>query len=484
MKKQMYDIVIGLEVHVQIKTKTKMFCSCPNRYGEEPNTLICPICMGYPGVLPVANREAINKTIVAGQMCGCEISSFSKFDRKSYFYPDMPKNYQITQYDLPFCIGGSLEICGKSLSGNRIPTKTIGIVRIHLEEDVGKSLHLKHCTGIDFNRAGVPLLELVSQPEISSPDEAYCFLIGLKQIMQYASISDCDMEKGQMRCDVNISLKKKETTRFNPKTELKNLNSFKAVHKAISYESQRQSEILDNAGELTQGTRGWNDEKGESYPLRVKESEHDYRYFPEPDLMPIEISSDTLKEMRKALPETPAQRRSRFVSEYAIPEYDANVLTSEKDNADYFEECITLGGKPKKVSNWIMGELLRECSQAKIPISDNPVPPEYLISLLSMIDKGLINGKIAKSVFSEMFTSGKHPEIIVKAKDLPQITDTDEILNFAMQAIEKNPGPVEEFKNGKHTALNFLVGQIMKFSKGKANPQLAAETLKKVIAEN
>ena len=481
MNNSMYDVVIGLEVHVQIKTETKMFCSCPNRYGEEPNSVVCPVCMGYPGVLPVVNQAAIEKTIVAGLMCGCDLSTRSKFDRKSYFYPDMPKNYQITQYDLPFCVGGSLEIFGKGLSGEAIPAKTIRIIRIHLEEDVGKSVHLEHCTGIDFNRAGVPLLELVCRPDIASADEAYCFLTSLKQIMQYADISDCDMEKGQMRCDVNISLKEKGTTQFNPKTEIKNLNSFKAVHRAILFEIDHQTEVLDGGSIPAQETKGWNDATGQTYTLRTKESAHDYRYFPEPDLMPVEVSQETLERLRNSLPETPSQRRARFVSEYGIPEYDVNVLTLDRNCAEYFENCVKSGGEPKKVSNWIMGELLRECSQARIPIADNPVTPEHLAALLSLIDDGTINGKIAKSVFSEMFTSGAHPQKIVEAKGLIQVTDSQEIMNFVNEAITANPGPAKEFKNGKNAALNFLVGQVMKLSRGKANPNLAAETLKKIL---
>ena len=431
----------------------------------------------------MANQEAINKTVVAGLMCECEISRYSKFDRKSYFYPDMPKNYQITQYDLPFCRNGKLEISGKGLSGEPIANKTVGILRIHLEEDVGKSIHIKHCSGIDFNRAGVPLMEIVTNPDMASADEAYSFLTALKQMMQYAAISDCDMEKGQMRCDVNISIKEKGSTEFNPKTELKNLNSFKAIHRAISFEIQRQQDILEGSGGLSQDTRGWNDDRGETYPLRTKESAHDYRYFPEPDLMPVTMKDDFLAEMRRKLPETPSQRQRRFVSNYAIPEYDATVLTLDKGCADFFDECVNLDADPKQVSNWIMGELLRECSQAKVSISDNPITPAYLVSLLAMINKGTINGKIAKSIFSEMFTSGVHPEKIVKDKGLVQVTDTNEILNFVKQAVDANPKPVEEFKNGKGTALNYLVGQVMKLSKGKANPQLAAETIRKTIAD-
>jgi aspartyl-tRNA(Asn)/glutamyl-tRNA(Gln) amidotransferase subunit B len=322
-----YDVVIGLEVHVQIRTQSKMFCCCPNRYGADPNTLICPVCMGYPGVLPVANEEAIKKTILSGLMCNCQIATYSKFDRKSYFYPDMPKNYQISQYDLPLCVDGRLEVSGKGLSGVQLHPREIGITRIHLEEDVGKSIHLSHCSGIDFNRAGVPLMEIVSEPDITSPDEAYAYLIALKQIMKYAEISDCDMEKGQMRCDVNISLMPTGAEDFNPKTEVKNLNSFRAVHRALQFEIERQSEVLNNGDTTQQETRGWNDDSGETYVLRKKESAHDYRYFPEPDLMPLQITADLLEVIRKSIPETPGDRKKRLVSDYNIPEYDAAVLT-------------------------------------------------------------------------------------------------------------------------------------------------------------
>ena len=326
-------------------------------------------------------------------------------------------------------------------------------------------------------------MELVTEPQITSADEAYCFLTALKQLMQYAGISDCDMEKGQMRCDVNISLREPAATELNPKTEIKNLNSFKAVHRAIAYEIYRQTELLNVKNPPVQATRGWNDDSGETYLLREKESAHDYRYFPEPDLMPIEIGEDLLADLKKAVPETPSQRRARLISDYAIPKYDANVLTADKDCADYFEACIKAGGDPKKISNWIMAELLRECSQAKIPIKSSPITPKNLVALLSMIDSGKINGRIAKIVFGEMFSSGKDPASIVEAKGLVQVTDSNEILSWVKEAIASHPGPVQEFQNGKTAALNFLVGQVMKLSKGKANPQLAAEKLKAVIAE-
>ncbi len=477
-----FDVIIGLEVHVQVMTKSKMFCSCPNRYGSDPNTLVCPICMGYPGVLPVPNNEAIRKTLLAGLMCECNIALYSKFDRKSYFYPDMPKNYQISQYDLPFCEDGKVVISGKGLSKEFVETKPIGITRIHLEEDVAKSTHFRQCSGIDFNRAGVPLMEIVSEPDISTPDEAYIYLTALKQIMQYADISDCDMEKGQMRCDVNVSLKSPESPTLNAKTEVKNLNSLKAVHRSLLYETERQSEVLEGNGQLIQQTRGWNDDIGETYILRTKEDAADYRYFPEPDLMPVEISSDYLEKLKKEVPETPAQRCARFIREFAIPEYDASVLTSNKSCADYFEKCISFGSDAKKTSNWTMVELLRELSQANKTFDQCPVNPENFAELIKLIDNKTINGKIAKAVFSDMFSSGKTALEIIDEKGLKQVTDTDEILQFVKKAVESNPTPVQQLKEGKSTALNFLVGQVMKFSKGKANPQLASDMIKKELS--
>ncbi len=476
-----YDVVIGLEVHVQVATATKLFCGCPNRYGEEPNTLVCPVCMGYPGVLPVPNEAAIRRTILAGLVCNCEITRLSKFDRKSYFYPDMPKNFQISQYELPLCLKGSVDIGGKGFSGDELPSKAISMTRIHLEEDVGKLTHLQFFSGVDYNRAGVPLMEIVSEPDMASADEAYAYLTALKQAMEYARISNCDMEKGQMRCDVNISLKPAGSDEFGAKIEIKNLNSLKAVHRSLEYEIERQAGILDSGGTLEQSTRGWNDDAGETYLLRRKESAHDYRYFPEPDLMPIQVSDEMLAEIRSAVPETPAARRQRCEEEYGIPAYDANVLTLEKDCADYFERCVAAGGPAKTISNWIMVELLRELSQSDTAIADCPVSPENLAALIGLIDKNVINGKIAKTVFVEMFKTGADPAAIVKEKGLEQVTDSSEITRFVQEAVAANPGPVQEFRSGKEQALNFLVGQVMKLSRGKANPQMAAQGLKDEI---
>ncbi len=473
-----FDIVIGLEVHVQVKTQSKMFCSCQNQYGGEPNTSICPVCTGYPGVMPVPNYEAIRKTIIAGIMCECEISSLSKFDRKSYFYPDMPKNYQISQYDLPFCKNGKIHIEGKGFSGEQLPKKIIGLTRIHLEEDVAKSTHYTSFSGIDYNRAGVPLMEVVSEPDMSSADEAYAYLSNLKQIMQYGSISDCDMEKGQMRCDVNISLKPKGRKEFGTKIELKNLNSFRGIHRAINYEISRQSEILTAGGSLQQETRGWNDDRGATYLMRVKESAHDYRYFPEPDLTPICFTEEEIEDLKKHLPELPMEKARRFVVDFGLTEYDAQVLTAEKALSDYFDSGAEMTKSPKLLANWIISELLREITNAQICITETKVTPDRLAKLVDMISSNVINGKIAKVVFAEMLTNSKSPEEIVKEKGLVQVTDESSIVEFAKKAIEGNPSQVAEYKSGKVAVLQYFVGQVMKISKGKANPQAVIKILK------
>ncbi|MCP4179280.1 MAG: Asp-tRNA(Asn)/Glu-tRNA(Gln) amidotransferase subunit GatB [bacterium] len=476
-----YDVVIGLEVHVQIKTDSKMFCSCPNRYGEEPNTLTCPVCTGQPGALPVPNRKAIEKTVIAGMMCECDISKFSKFDRKSYFYPDMAKNYQISQYDLPFCLGGRIHIYGKGFSGKELEEKDIGITRIHLEEDAAKSTHFVNSSGIDYNKGGVPLMEIVSEPDLTSADEAYAYLSAIKKIMQYGAISNCDMEKGQMRCDVNISLKPAGRKEFGTKIELKNMNSFRAIHRAINYEISRQTDILDEGGSLVQETRGWNDDKGRTYLMRVKESEQDYRYFPEPDLMPVIFTDDELKNFRNSLPELPEDIRKRFVKDYELTDYDSQVLTAEKDIAVYFNKAASKTKTPKLLANWIISELLREISKSELSINEIKIKPEDLTQLIELINNKTISGKIAKTVFNDMFETGKSPEVIVKEKGLVQVTDESLIENFVKEAIKNNPAQVQQYKEGKTAVLQFFVGQVMKLSRGKANPQAVIKYLKSML---
>ena len=476
-----YDVVIGLEVHIKIKTESKMFCGCANRYGAEPNTLVCPVCMGYPGVLPVPNMEAINKTVLAGLMTSCEIPKFSKFDRKSYFYPDMPKNYQISQYDLPFCLNGHIDVGGKGFSGENLPDKTIGITRIHLEEDVAKSTHFSGYSGIDFNRAGGPLMEVVSEPDMTTPDEAYAYLTGLKQIMQYAGVSSCDMEKGQLRCDVNISLKPATQKEFGTKIEIKNLNSFRAVHRAIEYEIKRQARELDDGVVFEQETRGWNDDKGATYLMRTKESESDYRYFPEPDLMPVTFTEEEIDKIRKTMPESPAKKRKRFVEEYNLTLYDADVLTQDQDVATYFDEGAKLTSTPKIMANWIISELLRELSDAGITVVDCKITPASFAEMVELINKKTISGKIAKEVFSEMFATGNNPAKIVEEKGLMQVSDSSAIENMVDQAIAENQIQVQQYRDGNHKVLQYFVGQVMKLSRGKANPQMVVEMLKEKL---
>ncbi|MDD5697303.1 MAG: Asp-tRNA(Asn)/Glu-tRNA(Gln) amidotransferase subunit GatB [Victivallaceae bacterium] len=476
-----YEAVIGLEVHIEIKTASKMFCSCANRSGGEPNTRVCPVCMGYPGVLPVPNKKAIEQTVIAGLLTDCKVAGFSKFDRKSYFYPDMPKNYQISQYDLPFCTGGRIKLGGKGFSGRDLGDVTIGITRIHLEEDVGKLTHFNTCSGVDYNRAGVPLMEVVSEPDIRTPDEAYAYLTKLKQIMQYADISNCDMEKGQMRCDVNVSVRKTGGKEFGTKIEIKNLNSFRAVHRALEYELRRQPEILNGGGTLEQETRGWNDDRGETYLMRVKEAAHDYRYFPDPDLMPVTFTPEEIEAFRAALPELPEAMRRRLVADFDITEYDAEVICQTKPIALYFERGAKLVKTPKLLANWIISELLRELSGAGIDISECRIAPEQLAEMVGLIENNTISGKIAKDVFAEMFSTGKNAPAIVREKGLEQLTDTGAIETLIDEAITRNAPQVQQYREGNPKVLQFFVGQVMKLSRGKANPQLVVELLKRKL---
>jgi aspartyl/glutamyl-tRNA(asn/gln) amidotransferase, B subunit len=433
--------------------------------------------MGHPGVLPNPNREAIRKTVAAGLMTSCRIPNRSKFDRKSYFYPDMPKNYQLTQYDMPFCLAGKIHIHGKGFSGEEMADKYIGLTRIHLEEDVAKSTHFGDCTGVDFNRAGVPLMEIVSEPDMRSADEAYAYLTALKQIMQYGGIGDCDMEKGQMRCDVNISIRHKGDEKFGTKVELKNLNSFRAVHRAITYEIKRQIIMLEAGEEIEQETRGWNDDAGESYLMRGKENANDYRYFPEPDLMPVVLSDEDIEEIRQSLPELPEQKRERYVKDYALTDYDAHVLTLDRGLAEYFEHAAAHSKAPKLVANWINGDFMRLLGEQKIELAECKVKPESLAAMVDMIQSGAINGKIAKTVFEEMFRTGREAADIVREKGLVQVSDESAITGFVDQVIAANPAQVQQYREGKSAVIQYLVGQVMKASRGKANPQMVLKML-------
>ncbi len=473
-----YEAVIGLEVHIQIRTDSKMFCSCPNRFGAEPNTLICPICMGYPGVLPVPNREAVLKAVRAGLLTGCSIANVSKFDRKSYFYPDMPKNYQISQYDMPFCRHGRIRVGGRGFSGAEIRPRDIGITRIHLEEDVAKLNHFAGASGVDYNRAGVPLLETVSEPDMRTPDEAYAYLTALREIMQYGGISDCDMEKGQMRCDVNVSLRPVNTERYGTKIEIKNLNSLRSVHRALEYEIWRQTQELDGGRGLRQETRGWNDDRGETYLMRSKEQAHDYRYFPDPDLTVIRFTDEEIEDIRRSLPELPEALRNRLTRDYNLTEYDAGVLTQDRMLAAWFESAAAEAKNPKSVANWIISELLRELAESHTSIGDCRILPRQLAALTNLVEDQTVSGKTAKEVFTEMFATGADPAEIVKSKGLTQVSDEAAVASLVEQAVNDNPAQVAQFRAGNEKVLQYFVGQVMKLSRGKANPQLTISLLR------
>jgi aspartyl-tRNA(Asn)/glutamyl-tRNA(Gln) amidotransferase subunit B len=483
-----YIPTIGLEVHVQLKTRSKMFCACPVEFGAEPNTHTCPTCLGLPGALPVMNHEALRMTVLTGLMLGCDIAPSSKFDRKNYFYPDMPKNYQISQYDLPLCTGGSVPLhdlaypkdAQKSIA---TPDKEVRLVRIHLEEDVAKSFHFESSTGIDFNRAGTPLMEIVSQPEINSPEEAFAYLTSLKQILIYGGVSDADMEKGQLRCDCNVSVRPETQSDLGVKIEIKNMNSISGVRRALSYELQRQMDVLERGEKLQQETRGWDDAAGETFLMRTKESAHDYRYFPDPDLVPV-ISHDLVGEVRSRLPELPKAKRARFVEQYQISTYDAGVLADDLDLARYFETAARGAKKAKNIANWVLNDLQSALSQAGKTINDCPIPAQALDELVTLIDSGKISGKQGKEVFAEMFASGRPAAAIVKEKGIEQLSDTGALEAIVDDVIANNPKPAADFRAGNAASLNFLKGQVMKLSKGKANPQLAGEILERKLKTN
>lgn len=480
-----YIPTIGLEVHVQLKTRTKMFCGCAVEYGAEPNTRICPVCLGYPGALPVMNGEALKMTALAGLMLGCEVPEICKFDRKNYFYPDMPKNYQITQFDQPICLGGGVPLhefaYPKDHQKNIAhPGKVVKLTRIHLEEDVAKSQHFETSSGIDFNRAGTPLMEIVSEPEIDSPEEAFAYLTSLQQILVYGGVSDADMEKGQLRCDCNVSVRPEGQKELGVKIEIKNMNSISAVRRAIAAEIKRQIEALEKGETLKQSTRGWDDDAGVTRHQRDKESSHDYRYFPDPDLLPVRTSA-FMEEVRKGRPELPGEKRDRFVAQYGVTPYDASVLASEKALADYYDAAAKGSADAKAVANWVINDLLSALSAAGQTIAECPVPPAYVAELVGIVKSGAINGKQAKEVFAEMFASGKTPGVIVEEKGLKQESDTGAIEALCQQAIDANPKPVAEYKAGNEKSINFLKGQVMKLSQGKANPGVVNDVLVKLL---
>ena len=476
-----YEVVIGLEVHAQLKTQSKIFCSCSTEFGKPPNANTCPICLGMPGVLPVLNRKVVEYAIKACLATHCEVQPMSRFARKNYFYPDLPKGYQITQFELPIGLNGYINI-----QTNGSPKK-IGLTRIHLEEDAGKSIHGENLgrpgkSYVDYNRTGVPLIEIVSEPDLRSPAEAREYLTQLKAILDYAEVSDVNMEEGSLRCDANVSLRPVGQAELGTRTELKNINSFKFVQKALEYEIERQAKILDQGDAVVQETRLYDSAKGVTFPMRSKEEAHDYRYFPEPDLVPTVCDEAWIEAIQQSLPEMPEQKRERFVSDYGIPEYDAGVLTTSKALADYFETCVKLFDKPKFISNWIMGDLLRELKNDDKEIDDCPVTPERLADLLKLIDDGTISGKMAKTVFEDMYQTGKPPAEIVKAKGLMQITDESALLKMVEDVIAANPGQAADYKNGKDKLIGFFVGQVMQASKGQANPALVNKLLKETLS--
>jgi len=477
-----YEVVIGLEVHVQLKTNTKMFCGCKNEFGGATNSHVCPVCLGMPGVLPVPNEEAIVKTILTGEMLGCQIATRCKFDRKNYFYPDMPKNYQISQYDEPLCQSGAVVLDllaypkDVQKDSSTVEDKAIRLTRIHLEEDVAKSFHFEDGTsGIDFNRAGTPLMEIVSEADMATPEEAFAYLSALKQILVYGGVSDADMEKGQMRCDVNVSIRPRGQTEFGTKCELKNLNSISGVRRALKYEIARQIDVVTSGGKIEQQTRRWDDDKGETTLMRTKEKAHDYRYFPDPDIQPLRTDHGLYDRARAEMPELPRAKKDRLAAAYGVTAYQAGVLAADAALANYFEEAAK--GKPANgaaVANFLLNDFLATATDEEtLP----KVAPEFFAELAELSSSGQINSKQAKEVFSKMFETGKSPALLVKELGLAQVSDVGQLEAFCDQAIAANPKSVADFKAGKQNAVNALKGQVMKLSKGTANPQLVGEIL-------
>ena len=472
-----YEVIIGLEVHAELKTNTKMYCNCSTEFGADPNTHCCPICTGMPGVLPVLNKRVVEFATKAGLATNCEISRFSKQDRKNYFYPDLPKAFQTSQYDLPLCIGGHLDI---NVNGEQ---KRIGITRIHIEEDAGKLIHDAYTgdTLVDMNRCAVPLIEIVSEPDIRSADEAVAYMQTLKSILEYLDVCDCKMQEGSLRCDVNLSVRPRGQKEFGTRTETKNLNSFKAIHNSIEFEIKRQIEEVENGGKIYQETRRWDDAKGIGYAMRTKEDAHDYRYFPEPDLAPIILSEEYIQNLKDNLPEMPHIKKERYMKDFDLPEYDADILTSSIKTAKFFEEANDICNNPKAVSNWIMGDFTRMLNEKEIEIDESKVTAQNLAELITLIDKGTISSKIAKQVFEDMFETGENAKDIVEKKGLVQMSDEGAIKEIVQKVVDANPQSIADYKAGKDRAIGFLVGQIMKETKGKANPQIVNKLLLEII---
>jgi aspartyl-tRNA(Asn)/glutamyl-tRNA(Gln) amidotransferase subunit B len=470
-----YELVAGIETHVQLKTRTKLFCSCAIRFGAPPNTQVCPVCLGHPGSLPVLNRQAFELAVKAALALNCTIAPFTKFDRKNYFYPDLPKNYQISQYDLPFSSAGWIEIEGG---------KRVRLTRAHLEEDAGKLIHEENGSRslVDLNRTGVPLVEIVTEPDLRSADEAYQYMTSLRTILVYAGVSDCDMEKGELRCDVNLSVRPRGQEKFGTKTEIKNLNSFKFAKAALEYEFARQVRALESGERIVQETRLWDVEKAMTRTMRSKEEAHDYRYFPEPDLPPLKVSADWVEKVRASIPELPAAKRVRFQKDYGLTDYDAKVLAASREMSDFFERAAKLSGKPKPVANWLVNELNKILNERKLEMAQLKATPEALVELIALVEAGTVTGATAKEVFAEMVDSGASPAQVVQAKGLGKVSDSGAIEAAAKAAIEGNPKAAADFKAGKEAALKSLIGGVMKATKGRADPKLAEETLRKLLS--
>ncbi len=470
-----YEAVIGLETHVQLRTKSKMWCGCPNTFGEPPNTQVCPVCLGMPGVMPVPNEEALKLTVLTGLLLHSGIPSRAKFDRKNYFYPDMPKNYQITQYDMPSTSGGHLDF---EVGGEVVRVR---ITRAHLEEDVGKSFHFDRFSGVDFNRAGVPLLEIVSEPDLRSSEMAYEYLNALKELLLQGGISDCDMEKGMVRCDVNVSIRPRGSSELGAKIEIKNMNTFSGVRRALDYEIARQIEVMNEGGVLRQETRRWDDVSGMTEIMRTKEEAHDYRYFPEPDLMPMEPSEAWVEEVRGRMVERPFDRKQRLMRDYQLPAGDAETLKSDVALSDYFEQVARLAKSPKLVANWVINNLRAKLAEAGAGLGELRFTPEHLAELVGLVEAGKINSRVAQDVFSEIYSSGESPGSIVDSKGLAQVSDQGELERICLEVIAANPKSADDFRAGKAAALNFLKGQVMRLTKGRANPGVVGELLEKLL---
>lgn len=476
-----YEPVIGLEVHIQLGTKTKIFCACPTEFGAPPNTLVCPVCLGLPGALPVLNRRAVELAMGAGIALRCRINPFSRLARKNYFYPDLPKGYQISQYDQPLAEHGFVDI----ITGEG--KKRIGVTRVHIEDDAGKSQHegfsdSNRYTYVDLNRSGTPLIEIVSEPDMRSSEDAYAYLTELKQIMQYIGISDCDMEKGQLRCDANVSVRLRGAEKFGTKAEVKNVNSFRFVKQAIEYEIERQVELIEAGGQVVQETRLYDVNTGRTVSMRSKEHAHDYRYFPEPDLLPLRVSELWLGEVRGQLPELPQDRRERFVSEYGLREYDAQVLTATRETGDYFEEAVKVSGDGRTTANWVTGDLMGLLKAEGKEIADAPIAAAHLGELVALIGKGELSGKLAKEILPKMLATGEAPSTIMDREGLRQISDSSALEKIVEDVLANNPKQVEQYKSGKTAVAGFLVGQVMKASRGQANPATVNDVLKAKLA--